>query len=91
MLESEIENLFRKLCKAKKILHRKVKWIGRRAAPDNYIAHNGNQLFVEFKAPGKKLQPHQAREVEKLREAGARVEVIDNKEDLQKLLGEIWN
>ena len=60
-------------------LIRKATWAGRRGCPDRYIAFPGGHCgFVEVKAPGEKLAPHQAREVERLRNHGVRVGVIDN-------------
>ena len=56
---------------------RKVKWIGRSGAPDRFAALNGAH-FVELKAPGEKLEPHQAREHKRLRDNGVSVGVIDS-------------
>lgn len=44
---------------------RKLKWIGRRGAPDRVVFLNGT-TFVELKAPGKKLEAHQKREHERM-------------------------
>lgn len=49
---------------------RKLKWIGRRGAPDRVVFLNGKVMFVEVKAPGKELAPHQQRELKRLWEAG---------------------
>lgn len=59
---------------------RKAAWIGRRGCPDRFVAFpaGGRHGYVEVKAPGEKLDPHQAREVERLRRAGVSVGVIDN-------------
>ena len=40
----------------------KIKFIGRRGAPDRLVMFADGELFwVELKAPGKKADPHQAR------------------------------
>lgn len=63
---------------------RKVKWIGRRGAPDRLVLFGSRAkilkpvcIWVELKRPGEKPEPHQAREHERLRDAGMRVAVID--------------
>jgi hypothetical protein len=82
---------------------RKVAWIGRRGAPDRLvmmpqqcvgiewpsgIVHASlNTIWVELKAPGKKPEPHQAREHKRMRKMGQRVEVIDSIEGVDSLLG----
>ena len=43
-------------------------------------------IWVELKAPGKKPEPHQAREHERMRAMGQRVEVIDSIEGVEELL-----
>ena len=43
-------------------------------------------IFVELKAPGKKPEPHQEREHQRLRAMGQRVEVIDSIEGVERLL-----
>lgn len=88
---------------------RKVKWIGRRGAPDRLVMlpelrkrvrHDGPRgttyadklvcaaatIWVELKAPGKVPEPHQAREHERMRKMGQRVEVIDSMEGVDNLL-----
>jgi hypothetical protein len=75
---------------------RKVKWIGRRGAPDRLVMmpvwepSPGNKFvrsaWVELKAPGEKAKPHQAREHQRMRAMGQRVEVIDSLEGVEALL-----
>lgn len=58
---------------------RKVKWVGRRGAPDRLVMLPGRApLWVELKAPGKTPEPHQAREHERMRRMGQVVVVIDS-------------
>lgn len=76
---------------------RKVKWIGRTGAPDRLVmlrhptsefwrAHVLTTVWVELKAPGKKPEPHQAREHARMRRMGQRVVVIDSIEGVEELL-----
>ena len=79
---------------------RKVKWIGRRGAPDRLvllprvpynIAFPGayrvaRTIWVELKAPGVEPEPHQLREHKRMRAMGQRVEVIDSIEGVEALL-----
>ena len=65
---------------------RKVKWIGRRGAPDRCVMMNGSTLWIELKAPGKKANPHQAREHERMRRMGQTVFVVDSIESVDALL-----
>lgn len=93
MRESEIENYLVQRVKALGGEVRKVKWIGRRAAPDRLVMLPGciyekpwRIIWVELKAPGKKPEPHQAREHARMRDMGQRVEVIDSLEGVDELL-----
>ena len=66
---------------------RKVKWIGRRGAPDRVVMLPGGRLYwIELKRPGQKAEPHQAREHERLRDMGQRVLIIDSFEAIEALL-----
>ena len=74
---------------------RKVKWIGHRGAPDRLVmlpagpweGRDNGTLWVELKAPGEKPEPHQAREHERMRRMGQRVEIVDSIEGVDALLG----
>ena len=76
---------------------RKVKWIGRRGAPDRLVMlpralHNefgmltSCTVWVELKAPGVKAEAHQLREHLRMRRVGQRVAVIDSLEGVDRLL-----
>ena len=73
---------------------RKVKWIGRRGAPDRlvmlpphaYIDDAHCCIWVELKATGIKPEPHQLREHKRMRKMGQRVVVIDSIEGVEELL-----
>lgn len=49
-------------------------------------AHRGGAIWVELKAPGKKAEPHQVREHERMRAMGQRVVVLDSIEGVEELL-----
>jgi hypothetical protein len=96
MRERDIEDYLVKRVNAMGGEVRKVKWIGRRGAPDRLVmlppkvTINGvgmnNAAWVELKSPGKVPEPHQAREHERMRAMGQRVEVIDSLEGVEALL-----
>lgn len=77
---------------------RKVAWVGRPHAPDRLVmlpavVSNGpagtipaESFFVELKAPGEKVRPGQAREHERMRRYGLRVEVVDSFESVDRVL-----
>lgn len=84
--ESEIEQYAVKKVKARGGQIRKVKWIGRRGAPDRRIMLPWRCCWVEFKAPGEELEDHQAREHERMIELGEDVIVIDSFEGVDRLV-----
>lgn len=113
MRERDIEAHLVKRIKALGGEVRKVRWIGRRGAPDRLVmlperlrvkqwdgkefgpgvicaASNwidpARTIWVELKAPGKKAEPHQVREHERMRAMGQRVVVIDSIEAIEELL-----
>ncbi|MCM8595147.1 VRR-NUC domain-containing protein [Accumulibacter sp.] len=87
MLERDIEDYLVRRAKAFGGEVRKVRWIGRRGAPDRIVFLPGSRLYwVEVKAPGTKAQPHQAREHERMRGMGQAVLVIDSIAAIEALL-----
>lgn len=97
MRESTIEQHLVKLVKELGGEVRKVQWVGRRGAPDRLVmlprgrASSGSfsacsTLWVELKAPGEKVKPHQKREHERMRAMGQLVVVIDSLEGVEELL-----
>lgn len=86
MRESAIENYLRRCVKKLGGEIRKVKWIGRRHAPDDRVMLPDNCFWAEVKAPGERLRAGQAREHARMKKMGERVEVIDSIEDVDRLL-----
>lgn len=79
--ERDIEKYLVARVKARGGFTRKLKWIGRRGAPDRLVFLNG-VYFVELKAPGKKLTEQQGREHRRMEINGAEVWVLDCKVDV---------
>ena len=68
---------------------RKVKWIGRRGAPDRFVMLPERRAFwVELKAPGQKAKPHQSREHARMSAMGEIVHVIDSIAGVDEVLAE---
>lgn len=94
MRESEIEAHLVKRVKALGGEVRKVKWIGRRGAPDRIVMLPNDPrigqwsatVWFELKAPGEKAKPHQAREHERMRRMGQQVEVVDSMDGVDEAL-----
>ncbi len=92
--ESVIEKYLVEQVKARGGEVRKVKWIGRRGAPDRCVMLPARKLvsgldcawcnpagvviWVELKATGKGAEAHQLREHKRMRAMGQRVEVVDS-------------
>lgn len=92
--ESDIEKYLIKRVKEADGEIRKVKWIGRRGCPDRLVGFKKDTagfgfapIFVELKAPGKKLAAHQKREIKKLGMLGVATMVIDSKKQVDILVG----
>lgn len=82
ILEAKVVNETKKAAKAAGFEHRKVVYVGRNGCPDDFFfGFDGQLIIIEFKAPGKEPEPHQAREIEMLRKRGFDVRVIDNVAD----------
>ena len=87
MREAHIERALVAAVKALGGEVRKVKWIGRNSAPDRLVMLPHNSFWAELKAPQQKPTAAQQREHERMRRMGQRVEVIDNIEQIQDLIG----
>lgn len=97
MRESIIEAYGKKRAEEAGGVVRKVKWIGRTAAPDRvlmlpegfhlvqpYMAFPAVTIWVEFKATGKKPTAAQVREHNRMRAVGQTVLVWDSIEAIDK-------
>lgn len=85
MRESTIEKHLVKKTKQAGGEVRKVRWIGRRGAPDRFVMLPNRSIWVELKAPGKKAEKHQEREHARMRRMGQNVLVIDSIEAVDGL------
>ena len=82
VLESYIEKQVVKAAEAAGFIQRKVTYQHRAGAPDRWFFGDGGRLIIiEFKKPGEKPEPHQEREIKRLRDRGFDVHVIDNVAD----------
>lgn len=88
--EAKNENYLRKRVKAEHGEIRKLKWIGRRGAPDDLIWWAGPRMaFVEVKSPYGKLSPLQVQEISRLRKDGFAVYVVHNFEEIDAMIAEV--
>ena len=93
--ESDIEDYLVKRVRAMGGEMRKVKWTGRKSAPDRVVMRccKNPTVWVELKRPGGKAtfpknahEEAQAREHDRMRRAGQYVVVIDSFEGVDALL-----
>ena len=89
MREAEVEDYLVKCVKKLGGEVRKVKWIGRRGAPDRFVMVCGLNFFVELKAPGKKPNEQQQREIKSLKSRDVAVYVVDSTKAVDELLSTI--
>lgn len=73
--ERDVEDHLKRRCREMGFELRKVKWIGRRSAPDRRIV---GHCWVELKAPGRVATQAQEREHNLMRKAGEDVVVINS-------------
>lgn len=84
--EKSVENYFKARAKSAGFLVRKAQWVGHNHCPDRILMTKALTVWVELKAPGKVARGGQLREHERMRKAGQHVVVIDNKDDVNKLI-----
>lgn len=87
MIESSMEDWACEKAVQHGWLVRKMKWVGRRNAPDRFLAKNGRILLLEAKKTGEKARAMQEREHAELRRAGVEVHVCDNPIGMLRILG----
>lgn len=68
--ERDVERYLVEQVEAHGGLVRKLKWIGRRGAPDRFIVLGGKVILVEVKRPTEAPDLHQAREMKRLVDVG---------------------
>lgn len=88
--EGEIEQYLLKRVRETGGYTRKLKWISRKGAPDRMVwwPHTAGAVhFVEVKRPGGKLSPAQEIEINKMRDSGLSVTVIETKERVDLFIG----
>lgn len=84
--ESYVVKASKKAAKKADFLHRKVVYQNRVGAPDDwFFGHGGRLIIVEHKRPGKEPEIHQQREIDRLRERGFDVRVVDTVEQAERL------
>lgn len=68
---------------------RKVKWQGRKGAPDRLCGWpNGNHCFIELKHPDQRhpLTAHQAREIARMRSWGLNVWILQGRGEIDRFI-----
>lgn len=86
MIESTIEDYGNELAKQHGYFYRKLKWIGRKSAPDRFYSRDDTGPFlVEYKKPGESPTEIQQREHERLRQHGTPVFVISSKQQCREV------
>lgn len=86
--ESDIENPVKKEAARQGWVVRKLKWIGRKGAPDDAFIGKGRFVLIEFKRPGETLDPVQVKEHDKLKKAGYEdLHVVDSIKKAYAILG----
>ena len=90
MLEKEIERKLVKQTKAYDGMCLKFTSPSLTGVPDRIVLlPKGKVGFVEVKRPGERPRPIQVKRIEELRKLGFKVFVLDNKNDIKKILDEI--
>lgn len=86
VLEAKVVSETKKAAKRAGFEHRKVSYVNRNGAPDDwFFGFGGRLIIVEFKAPGEAPRDNQASEIKRLRLRGFEVYVIDTVEAGVKL------
>jgi hypothetical protein len=69
---------------------RKVKWVAVRGAPDRLVMWpaRGRHCYVELKEESQPwgLQDHQRREIDRMKRAGMRVAILENKKQIDDFI-----
>lgn len=90
MLEQTIEKQLKKTIEQHGGLALKFVSPGMAGVPDRLIIlPQGRYAFIEVKAPGKKPRPLQQARIEQLKAMGCTVHILDNPNNIQKIINEI--
>lgn len=90
MRESRIEKYLVKRVKEEGGLTRKVRWLDRKGAPDRFVSFPGIHGWAEVKREGvEDPDPHQAREMERLRAHGHRVYLVNSFETADAMIDDL--
>ena len=91
MSEGNLQTYFKTEAKAHNILWRKMKFEGRRGCPDVLVAWGGKLMLVELKNPNGNgvLSKIQEREIQKFKDAGVDVRVVEKREEVDGIIKEI--
>jgi hypothetical protein len=89
MLEKDVESYLVQQCKRRGWLCHKFSSPSNRAVPDRVLVLPDRVVFVECKAPGKRVTAQQHWMHKKLRQHGATVRVVDDHESVQALMLEL--
>jgi len=89
MLERDIEEYFTKEMERIGAVVRKLRWIGRKGAPDRLIGYCGVIHMVELKQEKGRLSWWQARECKKFKKAGIKISVLSSLEEVDTFVGKL--
>ena len=86
--ESTLQAYIKKICTEHGILCYKFSSPAHRGVPDLLLIGYGQTIFIEVKHPNGRgrLSPLQERTIHKMRDHGAQVHVIDNKQDADRVI-----
>lgn len=87
MIEAPVEEWVCDKAEAAGWVCRKLKWIGRRSAMDRFFAKDGRVVLMEFKRVGEEANPTQAKEAQRLMDAGVECHTVDNPLAALRILG----
>lgn len=88
-IEKDVEAYLKRKVTARGGLCMKFVSPGLSGVPDRIVVLNGQIIFVEMKKPGGRPRPLQVRVINLLRNQGCQVEVIDTKEQVERLVEDI--
>ena len=78
MIEAEVEADLVRIARDRGWASRKIRWIGRRGAPDRAFFRDGRIVFLEVKRPGNTVRGAQRREFLRLKALYPDTHVVDS-------------